>query len=218
MDSLKGNAEPRHPRLDIMNPSEFNLFGTMPMPSDQKTQPEAVRIEFVDRPPTPDDSLSTVPEFDVINDSPFEVFEVLESMSQVSPGPQVNPGAVEETRRAESPQQKTRPVSDADVKDHEIEDKPNTEAGSCDHESDRSRSVTCHSDDMNATFSIEAPFSVARVVNDTLAPLQELVSPLWRTYWFEGGYDIVPEQCTLGFPEQAELFQGNLAVHLKCFV
>lgn len=63
-------------------------------------------------------------------------------------------------------------------------------------------------DSMRVSFSFDFPLSVAKLITDNLRWLERRVLPLEGKYCFEAGYDVIPSQCVLGFPEQEYCFQG----------
>lgn len=66
-----------------------------------------------------------------------------------------------------------------------------------------------------ARFSIGFPLSVCRIITQNICELERHVLPLSGIYYFEAGYDVIPEGCKLACPEQACSFQGTEASFLR---
>jgi hypothetical protein len=88
---------------------------------------------------------------------------------------------------------------------------PETDSLQPEHDAGDSRySQTSYEDDaIRAGLSLSFPLSASRIVTRKLDELERHVLPLQGNYNFEAGYDIVPDQCALRFPEQESYFQGN---------
>ena len=67
--------------------------------------------------------------------------------------------------------------------------------------------ILSHEDDtVHVSLSLQFPLSVSRAILDNVSVLELHVEPLAGVCYFEAGYDIIPDQCELGFPEQASFF------------
>lgn len=94
------------------------------------------------------------------------------------------------------------------------------ESNSCiseiqEHESLDQLTVSCADETVCARFSIDFPLSVCRIITENISALERHVLPLSGIYYFEAGYDVIPEGCKLACPEQACSFKGTKASFLR---
>ena len=74
------------------------------------------------------------------------------------------------------------------------------------NESNYDQVLSYEDDTVNVSFSLQFPHSVSRLILNNISVLKLHVQPLPGVYYFEAGYDVVPDECQLGFPEQASFF------------
>ena len=65
---------------------------------------------------------------------------------------------------------------------------------------------------MVVSCNLEFARSAAKAIIDNIRTLEHYVMELPGLYYFEGGYDIIPNLCRPRFQDQADFFEGTLII------